>query len=124
MVGEITGTLDCGRGFRFFHHPETAAEAQAITRQVQKLSSAASHEGLEFIRILDRRAIGGVILAPPIASLVFIIVWLSVYLRETKENDGKVDTQAVVSTAFTIASYLVTAGKYCRYYIIFDDANW
>jgi hypothetical protein len=116
MAGEITGTLDCGRGLQFFHHPETAAKARAITGRVQKLPNATPHDGLEFIRSLDRRAIGGVIMAPPMASLVFVIVWLFVYLRKTEDNDGKVDTQVIVTTAFTIASYLVTAGKYCRYY--------
>ena len=54
-------------------------------------------------------------MAPLIAFLAFVIVWLSVYLRKTKENDGKVDAQVVVATAFTIASYLVIVGKYCRY---------
>ena len=53
-------------------------------------------------------------MALPMASLVFVIVWLSVYLRKTKENDGKVDTQVVVTTAFTIAFYLVTAGECCK----------
>jgi len=114
MVGEVTEPLDCGRGLQFFHHPEAAPKAQAISKRVQKLPVATPHEGLEFIRTLDRNAIGGVIMAPPMASLVFVIVWLSVYLRETKENDGKVDTQVVVTTAFTVASYLVTAGKYCK----------
>ena len=115
MAGEITGTLGCGRGLQFFHHPETATKAQAITERVQKLPNATPREGLEFIRSLDQRAISGVIMAPPTASLVFIIAWLSVYLRKTKENDGKVDIQSIVATAFTVASYLVTAGKYCRY---------
>jgi hypothetical protein len=47
MAGEITGTLDCGRGLQFFHHPETAAKARAITGRVQKLPNATPHEGLE-----------------------------------------------------------------------------
>lgn len=50
-------------------------------------------------------------MAPPTASLLFVVVWLAVYLRKTDANDYKVDVQVVVSTAFTIASYLVTAGK-------------
>lgn len=53
-------------------------------------------------------------MGPPIASLVFVVIWLSVYLRKPKEGKDRVDTQVVVTTAFTIASYLVTAGKYCR----------
>jgi hypothetical protein len=115
MAGEVTGNFDCGCGLQFFHHPETAAKAHAVVKRVQELSNPTPHKGLEFIRTLDRNAIGGVIMAPPIASLMLVIVWMSVYLRKTEENDGKeVDTQVFVTTAFTIASYLVTAGKYCK----------
>lgn len=155
MAGEITGTLDCGRGLQHFHYPNTANKTYELTRTVQKLycmpvaaepiaaqavpaerpegpagagagaivaigTTAAAGTivppdpatgGLEFVRALDRSAIGGVIIAPSVASLVFIAVWLSIYLRKTEDNSGKVDQQAVVATAFTVASYLVTAGK-------------
>ena len=110
----MTGPLDCGRGLHLFHNPKTATNAQVISNKVQQLSNAASPEGLEFVRALDRNAISGVITAPPLASLVFVIVWLSIYLRKTEENQGNVDTQVVVTTAFTIAIYLVTAGKCCK----------
>ena len=70
--------------------------------------------GLEFVRTLDRGALSGVIMAPSLASLAFVIIWLSIYLRKTSENEGKVDTQVIVTTAFTIAIYLVTTGKCCK----------
>ena len=111
MAGEVTGTLDCSRGLQFFHHPETTTKAQAITEGVQMVPRATSNEGLEFIRTLDRNAIGGVIMAPPVASVVFVVVWLYVHLWKTEEKGGKVDTQGVVTTALTVASYLVTADK-------------
>jgi hypothetical protein len=60
--------------------------------------------GLEFVRSLNRSAVTGIILTPAAASLLFAIVWISVWIPKGK------DAQTVVSTAFTIASYLVTAG--------------
>lgn len=108
----MTRSLDCGRGLQFFHHPKTAPQGQIVTEEAQKPPPVAAHEGLEFIRVLDRRAIGGVIMAPPTASLVFIVVWLVVHLRNYRESENsKVYMQAVVGTAFTVASYLVTTGN-------------
>ncbi len=65
------------------------------------------------MRALDRNAIGGVIMAPSIASLIFVVVWLSVFLKKQEGSDSSANKQVVVSTAFTVASYLVTAGEYC-----------
>ena len=113
MASKATGSLDCGRDLHFFHYPEITTKAQTISKSVQKLPGATPREGPEFIRTLDRNAIAGVIMAHPTAPLVFAIVWLSISLRETEENDGKVNFQVVLTTAFTIASYLVTAGKSC-----------
>jgi hypothetical protein len=114
MAGEVTETLDCGRGLRLFHKPEAAGEIKTITEIVQRLPTATPAQGLEFVRVLDRSGVCGVIVAPSLASLAFIIIWLSVYLRKTSENEGKVDTQVIVTTAFTIAIYLVTTGKCCK----------
>ena len=122
MAAKSTGTLDCGRGLLFFHNSK-AAKGRVIADKVQSLQSAPTHEGLEFVRRLDRTAISGVIMAPPLFSLMFIIVWLSVYLRKTTESDDKVDIQAIVTAAFTIATYLVTAGKSCKYRTAFKDAK-
>jgi len=114
MAGEVTEPLPCGRDLNFFHTPEKAEEATTITEIVQGVPSDTAPSGLEFIRTLDRSALSGVIMAPSLASLVFVIIWLSIYLRKTSENEGKVDTQVVVTTAFTIAIYLVTTGKRCK----------
>lgn len=46
---------------------------------------------------------------------VFIVLWLFVYLDTSRNDNGRIDVQVVVTTAFTIASYLLTAGKYYRY---------
>ena len=69
-------------------------------------------QGLEFVRRLDRRAIIAVILTPSLLSAVVVIVWLAVYLRKSEKDDDTVDVQAVTTAAFTMAAYLVTAGKY------------
>ena len=81
-----------------------------ISKLIQGLSTPTLHEGLEFIRILDRVAINGVILAPPVASLAFVLLWLSLFLKKSQGGDTMMDVQVVVTTAFTIAAYLVTAG--------------
>jgi len=62
--------------------------------------------GLYFERSLDRTAITAVVLTPVVGSLVFAVIWLSIFIRKGKDN------QLVVSTAFTVASYLVTAGMF------------
>ena len=114
--GEVTGTLDCGRRLQMFRYSETIPEVQrTLTSQVQLLSTADPAQGLEFVRNMDRRAVGTVIIAPPVASLIFVTVWLVIYLRKSEDSDEKVDVQVVVTTAFTVASYLVTTGELTQY---------
>lgn len=122
MPGEATEALDCGRRLGLYHRPKIAGRSRAIAERVQETSGAISMEGLEFIGTLDRNAIGGVIMAPSLASLAFVIIWLSIYLRKTEANDGKIDTQVVVTTAFTIAIYLLTAGEFLKMHAVFDHA--
>ena len=78
---------------------------------LRELSSSKPRRAVELVRALDTNAIFGVIITPPITSLVFTAVWMSIYLRRTDDSVNHVDVQAVVTTAFTIASYLVTTGK-------------
>jgi len=46
---------------------------------------------------------------PFVGSLLFAIIWMAVFISEGR------DTQAVVQTAFSVASYLVTAGTSKKY---------
>ena len=65
--------------------------------------------GLEFVRVLNRGAMAHIILTPAIGSVVFIVVWIVVFLGRQTEDDPFVQ-QAVVTTAFTVGAYVVTAG--------------
>jgi hypothetical protein len=60
--------------------------------------------GVEFVRKYNRAAIAWVVLTPPLGSLIFAIIWMSIYLRDPG------DTQATITAAFTVSTYLVTAG--------------
>ena len=54
-------------------------------------------------------------MAPFTASIVFLIIWVSVYLKRSPEQDAETYKQAVIGTAFTGASFLVTAGTLILY---------
>jgi hypothetical protein len=67
------------------------------------------------VRRLNRSAITAVVLAPPLASLVFAVVWISVFVVKQKHSASDAAQsasaiQVIIATAFTVASYLVTAG--------------
>jgi len=102
--------MELGRGLNLFRHAENASEQTSITVELTQVFET---QGLEFVRSLNRDAMVGVILTPTVASLVFAVVWISVFLHNgTHSNSGGAEPQAVVTTAFTVAIYLVTTGTY------------
>ena len=64
--------------------------------------------GLEFVRAWDALSVSIIALAPFVGSLVISAIWIGVSV-------GVYDTgvQVATQTAFTIASYVVTAGGFC-----------
>lgn len=64
----------------------------------------AEDEGLEFVRSWNTVAISAIILLPFVLSLVFSGVWIGLFVKIGT------DVQVAVQTAFTVASYIVTAG--------------
>lgn len=63
-------------------------------------------EGLEFIRAWDRNKVSIIALIPFAVSLLFAIIWIVVSIARYA-----VDAQVAVQTAFTVAGFIVTAGK-------------
>lgn len=61
---------------------------------------------LSFKQSYNITVMSAVIVTPLLASIVFAIVWIRVHAH--KED---VDLQALVTTAFTVAIYIVTSGK-------------
>ena len=70
----------------------------------QSLIANAKDEGLEFVPSWDTVAISAIALVPFILSLVLGGVWIGVFVKKGT------DVQVAVQTAFTMASYVVTAG--------------
>jgi hypothetical protein len=62
--------------------------------------------GLEFVRIWDRPKLSIIALLPFVISMAFAITWIAVSIAKFK-----VDAQVAVQTAFTVAGFIVTAGK-------------
>jgi hypothetical protein len=63
-------------------------------------------EGLEFIRAWDRKKVSAIATIPFAVSLVFAFVWTAVSIARYN-----VDAQVAVQTAFTVAAFIMTAGK-------------
>jgi hypothetical protein len=111
MTGEATGQVDCGSSLQYWIKPSVAnRQVPGLAAQVQALSTQAPPQAIRFMRVLDRTAVSTVVLAPGLTSLVFVIIWLAVFLEKTGPGESTTNVQVVVSTAFTIASYLVTTG--------------
>ena len=109
LLGERTKTLSLGRRsdrVRLFREPSRASKDNTMANELDMLGR---DKGLEFIRVLNRGAMAHIILTPAIGSLVFIIVWIVVFLGRQTVEDPLVK-QAVVTTAFTVGAYVVTAG--------------
>lgn len=62
--------------------------------------------GLDFVRAWDRNNAAVIALIPFVLSLLFAVVWIVVSVATYA-----VDVQVAVQTAFTVAAFIVTAGK-------------
>lgn len=62
--------------------------------------------GLDFVRAWDRNNAAVIALIPFVLSLLFAVVWVVVSVAAYA-----VDVQVAVQTAFTVAAFIVTAGK-------------
>ncbi|KAK5121110.1 hypothetical protein LTR85_005594 [Meristemomyces frigidus] len=62
--------------------------------------------GLEFVRAWDSTAISIIALMPFLLSLLFVALWIGICVGKYD-----VDVQVATQTAFTVAAFIVTAGK-------------
>ncbi|KAH8752362.1 hypothetical protein F5882DRAFT_484903 [Hyaloscypha sp. PMI_1271] len=98
----------------FFDDPERVKGQVTVT---QKLMANAEDEGLEFVRSWNTVAIAAIILLPFVLSLVFGGIWIGLFVKKGT------DVQVAVQTAFTVASYIVTAGALLIALIAFIDSQ-
>lgn len=107
VLGSRLGTLQLGRYkgrlVNIFENPELGAHTVAVAETIRTVPQ---NSALEFQRTYDVGAISAVVVVPPVASLIFGIVWVRIYAHK-----GNADLQAVVAAAFTVSSYIVTAGR-------------
>jgi len=75
-----------------------------LADELRNLTEDGVKIGVEFVRKYNRAAIAWVVLTPPLGSLIFAIIWMAIYLRDPD------DIQEKITTAFTVSTYLVTAG--------------
>ena len=92
-----------GRLVNLFENPELGAHTDIVAETVRNMSK---NSALEFQRTYDVNAISMIVALPPVASLIFAIAWVRIYAHRKGE-----DLQTTLQTAFTISSYIVTAGK-------------
>ena len=92
-----------GRLVNMFENPRLGADTHGVAETIRTMKA---NSALEFQRTYDVGVMSTVVAVPPLASLVFGIVWVRVYAY----NKG-IDLQIAVSTAFVVATYIVTAGK-------------
>ena len=92
-----------GRLTSLFERPELGRDTHVIADQVHGMSQETA---LSFKQSYDITVMSVVIVTPLLASCIFAIVWIRVYVHKKD-----VDPQALVSTAFTVAIYIVTSGK-------------
>ena len=106
VLGSRLGTLRLGRYkgrlVNIFENPKLGAHTVAVAEIVRTISE---NSALEFQRTYDVGALSVIVAVPPVASLIFAIVWVRIYARKG------VDVQVAVQTAFTVSSYIVTAGE-------------
>lgn len=107
VLGSRLGTLQLGRYkgrlVNIFENPELGAHTVAVAETIRTVSK---NSALEFQRTYDVGAISVVVAVPPLASLIFGIVWVRIYAHKSNA-----DLQVVVAAAFTVSSYIVTAGR-------------
>lgn len=106
-LGNRVETLNLGRhrsGLEILlHSPEQLVGSRAFVDRLWALDR--TKFGLQFVRSWNMFAISALCIAPFILSLIFCAVWIPVFITKGA------DAQATVATAFTVASYMVTAGK-------------
>lgn len=78
--------------------------SKELADELKDFTKDGTRIGVEFIRKYNRAAIAGVVSTPPLGSLIFAIIWMSIYLRDPE------DAQAKITTAFTVSTYLMTTG--------------
>lgn len=107
VLGSRLGTLQLGRYkgrlVNIFENPELGAHTGTVAETVRNISKNCA---LEFQRTYDVGAISVVVAVPPVASLIFATAWVRIYAYKKGE-----DLQSTLQTAFTISSYIVTAGE-------------
>ena len=107
VLGSRLGTLQLGRYrgrlVNIFENPNLGAHTVTVANTIRDLPE---NSALDFRRTYDVGAISVVVAIPPLASLIFGITWVRVYARK-----DSADLQAIVATAFTVSSYIVTAGR-------------
>ena len=107
VLGSRLGTLQLGRYkgrlVNIFENPQLGAHTIAVAETIRTVPK---NSALEFQRTYDVGAISAVVAVPPVASLIFGIVWVRIYAHK-----ANADLQVIIATAFTVSSYIVTAGK-------------
>ena len=108
VLGSRLGTLQLGpyrgRLVNIFENLKLGTGTAAVAKKIRKL--AAENSSLEFQQTYDVNAISTIVAIPPLASLMFGIAWVRVY-----GHKDHADLQAIVAAAFTVSSYIVTAGR-------------
>ena len=93
-----------GRLTSLFENPELGKHTRAVA---DRIHNTPRNTALDFQRSYDLDRISMVIATPPLASLIFAIVWIQTFVHEN-------DLQVVVTTAFTGATYIITSGESTR----------
>lgn len=113
VLGGRLGTLQLGRYkgrlVNMFENPKLGAHTDAVAETIRTVPKSSA---LEFQRTYDVGAISVTVAIPPLASLIFGIVWVQVYAQKSNA-----DLQVIVATAFTVSSYIVTAGRNYNFHI-------
>ena len=119
VLGSRLGTLQLGRYkgrlVNIFENPEVGAHTVAVAETVRAISE---NSALEFQQTYDIGALSVIVTVPPVASLIFAIAWVRVYAHKG------VDLQVAVQTAFTVSSYIVTAGQTHDIHLSIQNAVW
>ena len=87
-----------------FDNPSSVPEKQRF--QTVKIASTPETEDLEFVRAWDATAISLISMMPFLLSRIFAGTWICFSVHRYG-----VDAQVATQTAFTVAAYIVTAGK-------------
>jgi hypothetical protein len=106
VPGKFVDTYDLGRKgstYVAFLFDPSQVIGEDITSQMIAVKDT---HGLDFVRVWDRPRLCIIALLPFIFSVVFAAIWIGVSI-------GKfgVDAQVAVQTAFTVAGFIVTAGR-------------